>query len=521
MRAPLARRPVVLSVLLAAAAGAAYLIVAPVSADLAAATFRAGLFSRHGWLLWSNEWYGGHHLPAYSVLFPPLGSWLGVRLLGALAVTIAAGLFATALRDRFSPRAAMAGSLWFALGAGANLFTGRVPFLFGFAVALGVLVAVGRERPWPAVALALLAPLASPVDGAFVALGAVAWALGAHRRLGSVIAAAAFAPVVVLTTLFPEGGTEPSPPSAFWPAGALLALLAVAIPREHASLRIGCGLYAAATLLVYVVPTPVGGNVVRLGALCAGPVIAAILVAQRRPGLLALVALPLAYWQLAPAVHDVRTAHDDPSTKASYYEPLLAHLPPGGFRLEVPFTRVHWEAALLAPRVPLARGWERQLDRKRNALFYGAHGPLTPRSYRQWLLSGGVRYVALPDVRLDPSALAEARIIRDGGAGLRLIWRGAHWRLYEVVDAEPLVSPPATLVDVSVDSLTLRFDRPGRALVRFAFSPHWAVVSGHGCVSQGPKHRLLVRAPRAGLLRVGIRFAPWRAVTQGTGERCS
>ncbi len=31
-------------------------------------------------------------------------------------------------------------------------------------------------------------------------------------------------------------------------------------------------------------------------------------------------------------------------------------------RVEVPLTRSHWEAALLAPRVSLARGWEKQLD---------------------------------------------------------------------------------------------------------------------------------------------------------------
>ncbi len=33
-------------------------------------------------------------------------------------------------------------------------------------------------------------------------------------------------------------------------------------------------------------------------------------------------------------------------------------------RVEVPLTRSHWEAALMAPTVSLARGWEKQLDER-------------------------------------------------------------------------------------------------------------------------------------------------------------
>ena len=41
---------------------------------------------------------------------------------------------------------------------------------------------------------------------------------------------------------------------------------------------------------------------------------------------------------------------------------LPAGLPRGPVRVEVPLTRSHWEAALLAPSVSLARGWEKQLE---------------------------------------------------------------------------------------------------------------------------------------------------------------
>ena len=49
------------------------------------------------------------------------------------------------------------------------------------------------------------------------------------------------------------------------------------------------------------------------------------------------------------------------------------------FRIEIPFTRFHWETYVVAPRYPLARGWERQLDIKDNPLFYS--GPLTAATY--------------------------------------------------------------------------------------------------------------------------------------------
>ena len=55
--------------------GLVYVIAAPPSADLAAASYRSELFGRVGFTLWDNGWYGGHHLPAYSVLAPALG-WL-------------------------------------------------------------------------------------------------------------------------------------------------------------------------------------------------------------------------------------------------------------------------------------------------------------------------------------------------------------------------------------------------------------------------------------------------------------
>ena len=66
------RRVVLEATALAVALAAVYLIVSPRTADLAAHVFRAGLFEREGPSIWNAAWYGGHHLPSYSLLFPPL-----------------------------------------------------------------------------------------------------------------------------------------------------------------------------------------------------------------------------------------------------------------------------------------------------------------------------------------------------------------------------------------------------------------------------------------------------------------
>ena len=110
------------------------------SDDLSAATYRADLFSANGYLLWDNGWYAGHHVFAYSVLYPPLGALLGPRLLGALATVAAVVLFERLVARAYEGRAWPATG-WFAVAAGANLFAGRVPFGLGLALGLATLLA--------------------------------------------------------------------------------------------------------------------------------------------------------------------------------------------------------------------------------------------------------------------------------------------------------------------------------------------------------------------------------------------
>ncbi len=94
----------------------------------------------------------------------------------------------------------------------------------------------------------------------------------------------------------------------------------------------------------------------------------------------------------------------------------------------------HWEAYYLARAgFPLARGWFRQDDFPENRVLYGHH--LTAAAYDHWLRLLGVRFVVLPDATLDYSSTAEARLLRSGRSGLRLVSDSRHLRIYELPDA--------------------------------------------------------------------------------------
>jgi hypothetical protein len=515
-------------VLVAALLAAAYVIVSPPTRDLAAHLFRARLFDEQGFGLWNNDWYGGHHILGYSVLFPAISALLTPQLAAALATTATAALFEPLAR-RHSGERAWVGAVVFAAATAINLYTGRLALAFGALPALGAVVALDRGRPAAATGLAFLSALCSPVAALFAAVAAAGHALAAlltRRRLaaalpGAVTTVAALAPVLALAVAFPEGGTEPFELGTLLPVVAICAVALFAAGREAAALRAGIALYALAALAVYAIPSPIGSNVARLGTLLAAP-LAALVWWRRRPVLLALCAIPLLYvgWQ-AP-VSDLAAVAGDPTTSAGYYRPLLHFLrgQPGGrdraFRIEIPFTNSHWEAYRVALAVPLARGWERQLDRAENPLFYD--GRLSAATYDRWLHARAVRYVALPDASLDASARREAALIRAGQPYLRPVMRSSHWRVYAVVDATPLAQGAATLTAMGSDWVALQARRPGTVTLHVRFTPYWSLARGAGCVSpDGDGTRLTLR--RAGSVRLVLRFSLERVAA--SSPRCS
>ena len=508
--------PRVAPVLTAGLLAAVYVIVSPPTQDLAAHLFRAQLFAQQGFGLWNDYWYGGHHVLGYSVLFPSASALLTPQLAAALAAIATAAVFEPLARRHFGERAWLGAAL-FGAATAVNLYTGRLPLAFGALPALAAIAALDRGHPASAAGLAFLSALCSPVAALFAALAAAGYALAGALRgeriaaalPGAAVAAAALAPVALLAIAFPEGGTEPFGVATLAPVLVVCAVTIVAAPRAAPALRAGAALYALATVILFVIPSPIGSNVARLGTLLAAP-LAALIWWPRRAVLLALAAPALLYMGWQAPVRDVAALAGDPSTTTAYYQPLLRFLgaQPGGrtrqFRLEIPFTNSHWEADRVATRVPLARGWERQLDVADNPVFY--NGRLNAATYERWLHRNAVRYVALPDARLDYSARAEGALIRRGLPYLRPVMRSAHWRVFAVADPTPIAQGAATLTAMGPDWITLEARRPGTVTLHVHFTPYWALVTGAGCVAPaGDLTRVTVR--RAGPVRLGVRFA--------------
>ena len=78
-----------------------YLLAQPATADMAAHSYRAWLFQHEGLTVWNAQWYGGHHVLGYSMLFSPFAGWPGPAWIGVLA-----GVGATAATAAPTPTSA-------------------------------------------------------------------------------------------------------------------------------------------------------------------------------------------------------------------------------------------------------------------------------------------------------------------------------------------------------------------------------------------------------------------------------
>jgi hypothetical protein len=517
----------------------AYLIAAPPSRDLAAHLFDAQLFGRIGFAPWDTLWYGGHSPLAYSVLFPALASRLTPQLVAALATVGTAALLERLVwrhlgaARRGAPAARPIAGL---LGAATaiDLYTGRLALAAGALPATAAIVALdrgGRRGIASAGALGVLAGLLSPLAASFAALVAVGMGLGAafdQRRLraagpGLGVALAALAPVGGLVLLFGEPGIEPFGLATLLPVLAVCGAALILLDRRRGRLRAIVGLYGLALVVAFAVPSSVGSNAARLGTLAAAP-LGALVGADRGWGRpvrgLTVVALLYIGWQ-AP-VRDVLATASDPAVQATYYRPLLTFLSrrwaqEGPFRVEIPFTASHWEALWVGRRFPLARGWERQLDEADNPLFY--RPGLSPAAYHRWLIADGVRYVALPDAALDPSARREAQIIDRQPAFLHPVLHTPHWLVDAVVPTPGLTRGAATVTGLGPARVRLLARRAGPVIVAVRFTPYWSLSAGAGCVAAGPNGMTRLALRTAGPATLIVAFALGRA--GASGPRCT
>jgi hypothetical protein len=572
------------AVALSAALAAAMLAWNPPVGDLAAQVFRTELFQRGGLGIWNGSWYGGHYTLTYSVLFPPLASLLGPRLVGTLAVVASSYFFDRLVRDRWGEAARWA-TLWFAAGVVTLLADGQLTFALGVAFGLATMRALQLNRTALALAASAACALSSPVAAVSLAgvLIAGVWdpavqfrrlsrgwrrrgdlprgsfsyrrgrwvpyadrtrgpaaAVSADRTLepgrSASLAAVWTASIALALTLipnlvFPGAGEFPFAFSSYvaiplWCGSALY--ITRGLSTEERQLRRVLLAYLLAATALWLLPTAMGGNTVRLGALFGGPVLAAVVLA-RRPRVpvwfLVLFLVGGLYWQLTASVSQIARSVGDPSTSTAYFAPLAEWLRDHGgdaARIEVPPTANHWESAYLAPDFELARGWLRQLDTTRDGIFYREEGQLSDRAYRAWLHDNAIRYVALPDAPLDYSSVAERRLILSDPPYLEQRWSDEHWRVYEVRNPAPIVQPlgvgEARIRQIGHNGFVLNVTRPGEFLIRVSFTPYWSIARGQGCLVRHGDWTL-ARASGPGTFRVAADFSLPRAWNAVTGAR--
>ncbi|RSS45212.1 hypothetical protein EF912_28495 [Streptomyces sp. WAC07061] len=479
--------------------------------DLAAQTAWADFAARHPGSAYDLAWHGGLHTAAYSLVSP-----YAMALFGVVPVTVAAGLTATWLAAllcvRGGVRAPGRPTLAAALALWCQVASGRTTFVLGVAFGLAALLGAlprgtgGSGGRLAATALcAALCAMASPVAGLFLALTGVALP-PAPRRRAAVAAALSVPPCAVLALtarLFPFQGEQPMPPERIWPP--LLAALAVlaAAPPAWRWVRRAAGLYAAAVLLAHAVPSPMGTNVERLAGLAAPALLLA--AAATAPGRVHRAAAGAGLALCLLWVGGNTAAHLGDTVRvpawAAETDGVLAELGRLGAdrtRVEAVMARSHREAAVLAPYVTLARGWNRQADVERGRLFY-RDGGLTPAAYRAWLDRWAVGLVVVHDGPPDAASEAERALVADRPAYLEPVWQDRNWRIYRVRDAVPLVDPPARVRSSDAAAITVRVPRPGTVTVRIVDSP-WLTADA-GCLepmrdARGDRFvRLTVRRP--------------------------
>jgi hypothetical protein len=487
-----------------------YVAHPPAVPDLAAQVARVNA-ARSGAVLWWSGWFGGVQLADYSALSPILMASIGVALAAALAALGVTALGFSLFRDARRP---LAGVVFLGCAAFADVLAGRVTFALGAAAAVASIALLRRHSPIPAVATAALSFLFSPLAALFLGIGALAVAIGepTRRRTATWVAVVLIGAGAVQMIVFPGAGQMPYP---WWHmAVALVEIAVVAAVCPNRTIRIGCAIAAGATVFFFLVPSPVGTNMVRLSWLVATPMVAASGRLPRFP--LVVIVLGLAVW---PAI-DLGIQLDkaaSPASKSAFFTPMVdawrqqavaAGPTAAGERVELVDPASHWGAAYVAPVVPIARGWDRPTDRADNALFYD--GSLTAASYDDWLHETSVGWVALPKgVGLDYASKAEAEIVASQPGYLEPVWHNASWQLYRVLGAQPVVRG-ADIVAVNDRQITFRTSQAGAVDVAIRWSPYLALTAGGESVDTCVANLnswTRVEVPSAGTYTLGAHLA--------------
>ena len=523
--------------------------------DLAAQVAWAEFAKMYPGSAYNLFWYGGLHAANYSLMSPYLMAAIGV-----VATTMLSGVAATLLGAELVARTGVRKPLWPALAVGFSLWcqviSGRSTFVLGTAFAMAAVLAVvngrGARHLGIAAVCATLATTGSPVAGLFVLVVGAAYLLSRDWGRAAALLVPPVAVVGVTTLLFPFEGEQPMPFARIWPPVVLCAIVVLTAPSAWRTLRLGSAVYAAGVVLCYLIPTPIGTNVERLSELAAPATLLAImmyrtgcgkdelrdrerdedqdgeLVGERQAGgeghvgqavaprlplpwftpRRRIVALGLAMaiavsWLSGKTIADIVTNTTVPewAVKTDGVVNELKRLGAEQTRVEVVPARDHREAAILAPYINMARGWNRQADVERGRLFYEGHGGtaepeggFSPEAYKAWLSQWAVGFVVLVNGEPDGPAKLEHALVTSGPSYLQPVWEDANWKIYRVKNATPLVDKPASVVSADGANLVVRMPKAGEVTVRIAYSPWlWAE---NGCLTdEGEFTKLTVERP--------------------------
>jgi hypothetical protein len=254
----------------------------------------------------------------------------------------------------------------------------------------------------------------------------------------------------------------------------------------------------------FIVPSGLGENVARLRYFALPLAVLAIGLRRWRPLPLALPVVALALsWNVTPLMAGwSRGADDATAHRAVWRAPLSflhAHLRPG-YRVEAVDTTEHWPAFYLANAgIPLARGWFRQDDFPLDALLYRR---LSPAAYLRWLRELGVAYVVLTRSPPDYSSRREARLVRSGRAGLKLVFSTRTISIYAVPRPQQFITGPdrPTVLSLTREALVVRISQPGKYKIATRWSPYWNASTG--CLTRSANGLLLLRTREAATVRI-------------------